>query len=108
MLASFSLDDVQAARRLSGNIHVGVFCARCREVTTGLGEDVEALLMHYSQVDREAVRIALSAGVILGAWVVNSLSEARRLANLGVNALITDHPHRLVELRRRLAGVYEP
>lgn len=51
-----------------------------------------ALHPHFASIDAQLVEIARSRGQLVNAWTVNSVAEARRLAGLGVDAIITDLP----------------
>lgn len=81
------------------------------EVKTGLlvdpaGSGLEALGVaadrghqvvapHWTLVDRELTEAARSAGIELVTWTVNDPAVALRLADEGVDAIITDDPGRL-------------
>jgi glycerophosphoryl diester phosphodiesterase len=52
----------------------------------------EAEHPHYSLVDAEFVAAAHAAGRAVNVWTVNDADEARRLHDLGVDAIITDQP----------------
>lgn len=60
----------------------------------------EALHPHHSLVDGESMARARRKGRAVNVWTVNELDEARRLADLGVDVIITDYPDKLMaELR---------
>lgn len=52
----------------------------------------EALHPYFTSIDAQLVATARSRGQQVNAWTVNSGAEARRLAGLGVDAIITDIP----------------
>ena len=52
----------------------------------------EALHPYFTSIDAQLVAKARSRGQLVNAWTVNSGAEARRLAGLGVDAIITDVP----------------
>lgn len=56
----------------------------------------EALHPHYTLIDAEYVRWARSQGHYVNTWTVNQTAEACRLADLGVDALISDVPDQLM------------
>lgn len=52
----------------------------------------QALHPYHPLVDAEAVQWAQGRGLAVNTWTVNEVGEARRLAALGVDAIITDVP----------------
>lgn len=52
----------------------------------------EALHPHHSLVDEELMVWAHNKGCAVNTWTVNDVTEAKRLAALGVDAIITDVP----------------
>jgi glycerophosphoryl diester phosphodiesterase len=57
----------------------------------------EALHPHYSLVDEALVTWAHDRGCAVNVWTVNDVDEAKRLADLGVDAIITDVPDLLLQ-----------
>lgn len=57
----------------------------------------EALHPHHAMVDAPYMRWARSHGHYVNTWTVNDVDEARRLADLGVDVIISDVPDRLIE-----------
>jgi len=58
----------------------------------GRGIAPNALHPHFASIDAQLVANARSNGQLVNAWTVNNAAEARRLAGLGVDAIITDLP----------------
>lgn len=58
----------------------------------------DALHPHHSLVSRGWMRWAKARGYQVNAWTVNELDEMHRMANFGVDAIITDQPEVLAEL----------
>ena len=56
----------------------------------------EALHPHHSLIDADYMAWAKSAGYAVNTWTVNEVEEARRLANLGVDVIMTDGPDRIM------------
>ena len=52
----------------------------------------DALHPHFQSIDSALMAEASRRGQFVNAWTVNCSAEARRLAALGVNAIITDRP----------------
>ncbi len=60
----------------------------------------EALHPHFSLIDAEYVRAAHGAGQFVNTWTVNSIDEARRLADLDVDVIMSDVPDQLMQALR--------
>lgn len=56
----------------------------------------EALHPHHSLVDQEFMRRAQTHGQYVNTWTVNDDDEARRLARLGVDVIISDVPDQIM------------
>jgi glycerophosphoryl diester phosphodiesterase len=54
----------------------------------------------YGEVTRERAAQARAAGLGVATWTPNGQSELERLMDLGVDSICTDHPERLIALRR--------
>ncbi len=65
----------------------------------------EALHPYFASIDAQLVETARARGQLVNAWTVNNGEEARRLAGLGVDAIITDVPD---EIRRELSTSQSP
>jgi glycerophosphoryl diester phosphodiesterase len=55
----------------------------------------------YGEVTAERVAAARAAGLGVACWTPNQEADLRRLMDLGVDSLCTDHPERLLALRRK-------
>lgn len=58
----------------------------------------DALGLRHNRINEEEVRLANHYGYELHAWTINAPGEMSRMMDLGVDAIITDHPRRLAEL----------
>ena len=56
---------------------------------------LDALLAHHSLVSEPLVRALHADGRLLHAWTVNRAGRARRLARMGVDAIVTDRPREI-------------
>ncbi len=68
-----------------------------RRAWTGPFIAPEALHPHYSLIDDAYMQWAHSQGHYVNTWTVNDLSVARRLADLGVDTIISDVPDLLMQ-----------
>nr|WP_298248776.1 glycerophosphodiester phosphodiesterase family protein [uncultured Halomonas sp.] len=67
---------------------------------------LDALGLRHNRIDEREVRLAADYGYALHAWTTNSRARMSQLIDLGVDAIITDHPARLARLvaeRRELS-----
>ncbi|WP_027961948.1 glycerophosphodiester phosphodiesterase family protein [Halomonas halodenitrificans] len=59
---------------------------------------LDALGLRHNRIDEREVRLAADYGYELHAWTTNSRARMSQLIDLGVDAIITDHPARLARL----------
>ena len=75
---------------------------------TDVGQDIqiakqhgfESLVLHHSAVTEQKIRQIHRAGLEAGAWTVNDDATMVRLLNMGIDRIYTDHPVRLLALKR--------
>jgi glycerophosphoryl diester phosphodiesterase len=99
LVTSFMPRLALSAKRLAPGLRAGVVLAAPLAALPDLPVDVFAV--EAQAITRELVAAAHARGAELHAWTVNHVREARRLAALGVDALITDRP---TAIRRALAA----
>ncbi|WP_163574658.1 glycerophosphodiester phosphodiesterase family protein [Halomonas faecis] len=58
----------------------------------------DALGLRHNRISEQEIRLASHFGYEVHAWTVNDSREMSRMIDLGVDAIITDHPARLAEL----------
>ena len=72
---------------------------------TGLVDDIDALIAELShearhpwheQIDENYMNWARAQGYYINVWTVNDVERALQLQTLGVNAIITDEPGRII------------
>lgn len=59
--------------------------------------DLQGANPQFSIIDRKLAERVRKAASLLGAWTVNDGDEARRLAHLGVDLIISNYPGRIVQ-----------
>lgn len=59
----------------------------------------EAIILHHAAVTPEKVAKIQGAGLKVGAWTVNDEATMRRMLELGIEQIYTDHPRKLFELK---------
>jgi glycerophosphoryl diester phosphodiesterase len=56
---------------------------------------VDVVIPQFRLASRELIEEVHDEGLTVWAWTVNDEEEVRRLVNLGVDGLITDHPDKV-------------
>ena len=105
---AFQPDTLRRVRALDTAIPTVLLINRARVEREGAAalvqeaRDVRAshLAIDHRAIDATAVAAARAAGLVLGAWTVNTESDLRRMIDQGIDILISDRP----DLARRLTG----
>jgi len=94
VLAAFALGRPDLPRALLCDVG----CDPAQAVRASVADGSASLHLAIETVlaDPESVRTARAAGLQVRVWTVNRLADAQLCALLGVQAVITDHPDRLV------------
>lgn len=101
IVSSFNPVTLIKLRHLDADLALGVLYEAAtpeflRELWAGPLVRPQAQHPSYDMVDEGFMAWARGHGCAVNVWTVNELPEARRLANLGVDALITDVPDLLL------------
>jgi glycerophosphoryl diester phosphodiesterase len=94
IVSSFSPAAIEAARNADPHLVVGWLLewtasgSEC--LAQAIGAGYGAIHPFVTQVDADLVATAHDAGVAVNVWTVNSLADLRSMADLGVDAVITD------------------
>ena len=75
-----------------------------RETWAGAPICPEAQHPHHALIDAGYMAWARTLGAAVNTWTVNEVDEARRLAGLGVDVIMTDVPDQILAGLRSLAG----
>jgi glycerophosphoryl diester phosphodiesterase len=110
IVMGFQRETLQRIRELDPAIRTALLVARVQldragvpateAVTWAKAVGATALGLQHTAVDAAVVAAARQVGVVLGAWTVNDEADIRRLADLGVDVVISDRP----DLVRRVLG----
>lgn len=100
VVSSFDPLLVAAAARLLPSVPAGWLVAQRRRVPgrSPLEKLVgaKAVHPHFSLVTGDSIAPWQKDGLLVNVWTVNDVDEARRLASLGVDAIITDEPGKIL------------
>jgi len=101
LISSFNPLSLRRVRRLAPHLPLGLLTLpRMPRPLSPLWRAlvrVEAHHPHHTQIDRQFVAQARRWGYRIFAWVVDEPAEIRRLADLGVDGIITNVPDRMNE-----------
>jgi glycerophosphoryl diester phosphodiesterase len=64
----------------------------------------EGFVLERALVTPERVREIQAAGLEAGAWTVNDEAQMKRFLAYGIDRIYTDHPRRLLEIKRQRSG----
>lgn len=95
IVSSFNPLVLKRFREIMPQVRLGyLFSDEVPEEVIRMAKDLtyEAEHPHYSLVDADLVKAAHAVARAVNVWTVNDADEARRLRDLGVDAIITDQP----------------
>lgn len=97
VVSSFLPEVLTAIHALDGVIPLGFLCDQPSALARWRELPVEWAVPHVDLVDRELVEGVHGARRKIMVWTVNRVAEIRRLAEWGVDAIISDETERLVD-----------
>jgi glycerophosphoryl diester phosphodiesterase len=90
VVSSFLPAVLTSLRVRSKGITLGVICERPKQLERWRELPVQYVIPHYSLITRDLVKEVHDAGKMLIAWTVNDQPSMLRLAEWGVNGIISD------------------
>lgn len=100
VVTSFWWPAVDAVRRSHPQVRTGLLCSdpipAVDAIRHAVAEGHTWVAPEHSQVDESIVTLARREGVGIMVWTVDDPTEAARLADLGVDAIITNRPGELI------------
>jgi glycerophosphoryl diester phosphodiesterase len=108
VISSFIPEALQLARDIAPQIPRGLLVDRLMgriigsksAVKAGVMFQCEYFLPHYANLTSEWISAARNEGMKVIPWTVNQLDDGRRLADLGVDGLVTDRVDQFFSLLR--------
>lgn len=70
------------------------------DINTARQLGFESLVLHHTLISSDTIAKIKAAGLEVGAWTVNDLSQLHRFKKLGVERIYTDRPRELLALQR--------
>lgn len=97
-LISFDHQAVRRARELDQELSVGVlYAARLVDAPAAAHAAwADAVMPHYAFATADVVEQAHAAGLAVSVWTVDDAETARQLAAIGVDAIATNYPDRVL------------
>lgn len=106
VITSLDLNALRQAETLEPGVVSGLIVTKALGDPTKLG--VDFLSLNQQTVTRRLVRRAKRQGLAVHVWTVNDAATFERMADRGVNVVITDHPADLIALRTARASLSPP
>jgi glycerophosphoryl diester phosphodiesterase len=99
LLASFSHDVLRDARRAAPDAPLWLISVTAEDEDFAFIDEVNAsgLSLFAPRVTPDVVRRCQERGIALALWTVNDPADARNVRELGVQAICTDDPARIVQ-----------
>ncbi|MBW9141596.1 MAG: glycerophosphodiester phosphodiesterase [Candidatus Aramenus sp.] len=99
-IISFDFDSVKKAKEIDEKISTGIIFVGRINWFLEIAKKVKANWLAFSHrlVTKEEVKIAHQSGLKLNAWTVNDLASAEKLERIGIDALTTDNPRKMIEI----------
>jgi glycerophosphoryl diester phosphodiesterase len=91
VVSSFLPEVLQAVHAEDSGIPLGLICETNAQLREGDRLPVEYVIPHYTLVDDPLIRQFRNAGRKILAWTVNSPRDMQRLADSGVDGIISDN-----------------
>ena len=101
VVSSFHPQTLVKVRQIRADLPLGFIYTRTQDETTRHNCPVEVLVPQFRLASRDLIAQAHSEGLKVFAWTVNDAAEAARLAELGIDGLITDFPEMVAKLVKR-------
>jgi glycerophosphoryl diester phosphodiesterase len=96
VISSFLPEVVAELKARNARVQVGIICDDAAQLTRFSGLDVEYVIPHYSQITQQLVQQIHRTRKKLLAWTVNDRESMLRLADWGVDGIISDDTQLLV------------
>jgi glycerophosphoryl diester phosphodiesterase len=101
VVSSFIPEAVMELKARSAVVPVGIICQNAGQLARWRELPVEYVIVHYPLITRKLIRTIHSAGRKVFAWTVNDKQSMLRLANGGVDGIISDKTQLLVKTIRQ-------
>jgi glycerophosphoryl diester phosphodiesterase len=97
IITSFYPDVLQGVHELDGGLPLGFLCERQEHIGAWRDLPVVAFLPRYGLIEKRLIEEVHNVGQQIMTWTVNSSRQMRRLAEWGIDGLISDDPQLLYQ-----------
>ena len=97
VISSFLPSVLSKLRRLDTRIPLGLICENTRQLQLWRDLPIDTVIAHQSLVTRSLLKDVHTAGKTLLAWTVNRKANMVRLADMGVDGIISDRTDLLAQ-----------
>jgi glycerophosphoryl diester phosphodiesterase len=105
VVSSFFPNVLQTVQGMDANVPLGLLCETRAQFSRWAELPVEYVIPHYKLLRSDLVAEIKAAGRKTLVWTVNTPAEMRRLADWGVDGVISDNPEEIVRTLGRGADV---
>ena len=95
MISGFDVDGLAKVHELLPELQLGYIYNRTQDEGARHNCPIDVVIPQFRLASRELIEEVHDEGLLVWAWTVNEEEEVRRLVNLGVDGLITDHPDKV-------------
>jgi len=100
VVSSFLPDVVMELRARSATVPTGIICGKAGQLIRWRELPVQYVIVHHSLLTRRLISLIHDAGRKVFAWTVNDAKSMVRLANWGVDGIISDETKLLAQTLR--------
>jgi glycerophosphoryl diester phosphodiesterase len=104
VVASFLPDVIRKVHAIDAEVSLGLIADKLRDLARWKELPVAAVMPHHSLVSQDLVDTLHFARKQVMVWTVNSERQMHSIANMGVDAIVSDDTQRLCRAFRRVAG----
>lgn len=97
MVSGFDADSLSKVHEVLPALQLGYIYNRTQDEEARHNCPVDVVIPQFRLASREMIAEVHDEGIKIWAWTVNDEAEVRRLVNLGIDGLITDHPDKVRE-----------
>lgn len=95
VVSGFNVESLSKVHDLLPEVQLGYIYNRTQDEGARHNCPVDIVIPQFRLASRELIDEVHDEGLTVWAWTVNEEDEVRRLVNLGVDGLITDHPDKV-------------